>query len=144
MRIACPSCAAEYEVPDSMLAGHSLVRCVRCGEEWRPGAELESAAEGETLPAVAEPREVAVAEEPQVPVVASVDHPPSLFVPPREPRTAAPRELGSTAAAGVLLGWVLTVLVIGGALYAGYAYRDQLMTAWPPSTRLYAALGLRG
>ncbi len=142
MRIACPSCDAEYDVPDSMLAGHSLVRCARCGEEWRPGAELVPGPEAEALPAVPASSEVATVEEPPPPVAAALDRPPSLFVPPREPRAAASRASADKAGTAVLIGWVLTILVLGGAAYAFYAYRTQLMAAWPPSTRLYAALGL--
>lgn len=42
MRISCPNCSTEYEVPDAALAGRSRkVRCERCGSLWRhmePGA----------------------------------------------------------------------------------------------------------
>ena len=35
MRIACPSCHAEYEVPDAMLAGGGRqLRCARCGHAF--------------------------------------------------------------------------------------------------------------
>ncbi len=40
MRFSCPSCSTEYEIPDTALAGRSRkLRCVRCGHEWRVGAE---------------------------------------------------------------------------------------------------------
>jgi predicted Zn finger-like uncharacterized protein len=43
MRIACPGCAAEYDVPDALLAaGPRPLRCKRCGTEFR--AELPPAA----------------------------------------------------------------------------------------------------
>jgi hypothetical protein len=42
----------------------------------------------------------------------------------------------------VLLGWVASVMVWGLVIWAGYAYRAEIMNAWPPSQRLYAALGL--
>ncbi|WP_369407992.1 zinc-ribbon domain-containing protein, partial [Roseomonas rosulenta] len=35
MRIACPSCGAEYEVPDRLLAGAARsLRCSRCGADF--------------------------------------------------------------------------------------------------------------
>lgn len=35
MRIACPNCAAAYEVPDAALAaGPRLLRCARCGHRF--------------------------------------------------------------------------------------------------------------
>jgi predicted Zn finger-like uncharacterized protein len=43
---------------------------------------------------------------------------------------------------GLQLAWVLSVVVIVAALVAAYAWRDAVMTAWPASARLYAALGL--
>ena len=39
MRIVCPACEAEYEVPDTLLAnGPRKVRCARCAREWEPFA----------------------------------------------------------------------------------------------------------
>jgi hypothetical protein len=38
---------------------------------------------------------------------------------------------------------VATVLFLGAAGWGGYAYRDAVMQAWPPSERVYLALGLR-
>ncbi len=38
MRIACPSCAAAYDVPEALLAGRKSVRCARCSNDWRPEA----------------------------------------------------------------------------------------------------------
>ena len=41
MRIACPKCAAEYEVPASRLTPRKTVRCARCGGEWTAVGEAE-------------------------------------------------------------------------------------------------------
>jgi predicted Zn finger-like uncharacterized protein len=135
MRIACPSCQAEYNVPDTLLAGRNAVRCARCGEEWKPeGAAPEPE---EVLPATVAPAEPPAPE----PASAAEEHAaPALFVPPRQPLVApAPTPRASRA---VLIGWVATIVIIAGLAYGGYAWRDRLMSAWPPSTRLYAALGL--
>ena len=39
MRIACPKCAAEYEVPPAMIGGGKNVRCARCRTTWYVGAQ---------------------------------------------------------------------------------------------------------
>jgi predicted Zn finger-like uncharacterized protein len=139
MRIACPSCQAEYDVPDTMLAGRRAVRCARCGEEWHP--EPAAPAATESLPATV-PEAEPPAVEPEPAAAAEPAASPTLFVPPREPRAGRPAPQPRRAGAGVLVGWVATVVILAGLLYTGYAWRDRLMAAWPPSTRLYAALGL--
>jgi predicted Zn finger-like uncharacterized protein len=47
MRLSCPNCATEYEVPEAALAGRSRkLRCAHCGTEWRvPAAEISGAPE---------------------------------------------------------------------------------------------------
>lgn len=66
MRLICPNCGAQYEVPDDVIpeAGRD-VQCSNCGHTWfeRPGAS-EAAERGETLPPpVKEPAPEAPAEE---------------------------------------------------------------------------------
>jgi hypothetical protein len=39
-------------------------------------------------------------------------------------------------------GWAASLLVIVVLLGAGYQWRAQVQSAWPPSQRAYAALGL--
>jgi predicted Zn finger-like uncharacterized protein len=54
MRIACPGCTAEYDVPDTLLvAGPRTLRCARCGTEFR--AELPPAEPFAVPPAEPEP-----------------------------------------------------------------------------------------
>jgi len=43
---------------------------------------------------------------------------------------------------GVWLGWVASIVIWALVVWAAYAYRAEVMAAWPPSQRLYAALGL--
>jgi predicted Zn finger-like uncharacterized protein len=47
MRIACPNCAAEYDVPEALLAaGPRLLRCARCGHQFQaalPGSAAPAA-----------------------------------------------------------------------------------------------------
>ncbi len=36
MKIVCPSCQAQYEVPEVVLTSRRKMRCARCAEEWVP------------------------------------------------------------------------------------------------------------
>jgi hypothetical protein len=40
------------------------------------------------------------------------------------------------------IAWLGSVVVIVVLLYAAYAWRVEVMAAWPPSERVYAVLGL--
>ncbi len=76
MRIACPGCAAEYDLPDTLLAtGPRPLRCARCGTEFR--AELPPAE-----PFVAAP-------EPAPPPPSLPDAEPVAATPERRPVTTA-------------------------------------------------------
>jgi len=143
MRIICPSCKAAYEVPDALLgAGARRLRCARCAHEWTP--ELPAAAPAAPPPPPAPPRPVVQEEqrppppprpEPVRPLpVPRVDSgpPPSLRGPPRQ-------FPGLESIAAVAISLVL-LAALG---WAAYAWRAELMLAWPPSQRLFAALGLR-
>jgi predicted Zn finger-like uncharacterized protein len=38
MRLSCPACQTEYEVPDAALAGRArILRCANCGHQWQSG-----------------------------------------------------------------------------------------------------------
>ncbi|WP_372491080.1 hypothetical protein, partial [Falsiroseomonas oryziterrae] len=56
---------------------------------------------------------------------------------PAEPLAAAavPRSRGLAAA------WLLSFVLLGIAVWAGLHWRAEVMQAWPPAARLYAALG---
>jgi hypothetical protein len=64
---------------------------------------------------------------------------PSL-TPPARP--APPPRRGAGAATVAVL-WLLSLAVLGGAGYACYAWRAKVMAVWPPSQRVFAALGVR-
>jgi hypothetical protein len=46
--------------------------------------------------------------------------------------------------AGLALGlaWLASIVLVAALLAASYAERATVMAVWPPSVRLYAALGL--
>jgi predicted Zn finger-like uncharacterized protein len=42
MRLSCPTCSTEYEVPDAAIGGRSRkLRCGQCGYQWRLAFEAE-------------------------------------------------------------------------------------------------------
>lgn len=121
MRIACPSCAAEYEVPQSRLTRRKLVRCARCHAEWVPA---------HTAADVVPPPEPAPSDPQAAP------WPPMTAM---ERLAASPPRAQSPA---ILLGaWVLTFVLLTGTLAATVIWREAVMRAWPPSTLILAPFG---
>jgi predicted Zn finger-like uncharacterized protein len=158
MRIACPNCAATYDVPDQMLASGRKVRCGKCGTQWLPAA---APAQAEAVPPGPPP-----AGDPEPPLP-KPEPPPRPMVRerladlPRAPANPAPLAMDRIAdssyavpesAVGPIgarrrrtaawLGWAVSIVIWGLVVWAAYHYRADIMAAWPPSQRLYAALGL--
>lgn len=150
MQIECSRCAARYEVADKLIgpAGKS-VRCAKCGNVWlvrkpEPAATAEPVAWPELPQRTAGQAAADSAEDPSLAEYRSAKEETAKAgfakfpeAPPEEP---LPRGRFGVAAA---VGWVVTVLTISAAAWVGYAHRDAVMEAWPPSERVYLALGLR-
>ncbi len=141
MRIVCPSCQAAYEVPESLAAGGKAVRCARCGTEWtpHPAAPPPPRAVVEEPPAPPPPEETPLHIEPRLAGYRprSVDTVDDDRPPPRDDEIElAPRGRGAW------IGWLISLLVLAALLWAAFAFRGQVIGAWPPSARLYAVLGL--
>ena len=130
VKITCPSCAAEYNVPDTLAAGR-VVRCAKCGNQWAPVA---AAVPDEPIVADAAPEPTATAEPPPPPPEL-----PERLVPPAP--VAAPGWRRRPSA--LLLAWLGSALVIVAAVAAGVVFREPVMRAWPPSQRVYGVLHLR-
>lgn len=149
MRIACPACAAAYEVPDRLLAGAPrMLRCARCGASFAlPRLESPAPAPAEPPPepevAAAPPVEspppaVAVTEPDPPPEVPA----PDVAVPPEHlaPEPLARRDEPPPRA---LVGaWAASIAAVVLGALSLLIFRATVMEAWPPSTRLFAALGL--
>ena len=157
MRIACPSCAARYEIADAMLTKPRTVRCSRCAQEWMqdpiPGAEHDSRPPETTdLPADHKPEpapepapELAPESAPElapelaikpVPTPSPVmPEPPEAFLPTR-PTAPAAKPTGGA----VTLAWIASLIIVAGLAVAAYAYRVPIQAAWPPSERLFRLL----
>jgi predicted Zn finger-like uncharacterized protein len=125
MRIACPSCAAEYEVPASRLKPGKLVRCARCGSKWLP-----------------DPGSVAPQGDPALHIPSDTELDAARSLPGV---TAMDRLAASSAAARdrkrLIAAWALTFVVLAGAVAAVVGWRDGVVRAWPPSGRILAAAG---
>jgi len=151
MRIACPNCAAEYDVPDAALAaGPRLLKCARCGHHFHARSVLQEEPEPPPPPAPEKPRD-RLAERVSAGAgdraMTVTDRPP----PSRGPTRSMPIDpplprLGDAPASPpdrfALAGWVVTVAVLIGGALAAYAFRAEIVAAWPPAARVFAALGL--
>jgi predicted Zn finger-like uncharacterized protein len=136
MRIACPTCSAEYDVPDSLVTAGRLVRCARCGSEWMP------------VQAQAVEPEPALAPEAELPPPPVADAPPAAEaeaipaeVAPAQPQSAMDRlsmpSVRPSSGLRLRLAWIasLAVLVVLG--WAAYGWRAEIVGAWPPSARIF-------
>ncbi|MBN8873544.1 MAG: zinc-ribbon domain-containing protein [Rhodospirillales bacterium] len=127
MRIACPACAAAYEVPDTLLAPGRRTRCARCGHQWVP-----LSLDGDLPPPVPlDPHagDESDAADPEAP-------------PPRRAAPAIPAPAPAGPGWGLRAAWAGSVLLLILLGVAGVIGRQAVMAAWPPATRLYAAIGL--
>ena len=140
MLIACSSCAAEYEVPDRLLAaGPRMMRCARCGNQFQAGA--------------AAPPHEAAAAPPEAPSTVPTPLPPLAAPPAPEPTSAAPPRRAPAPPRPVpmmppatdrvaVLGWIATGITLFGGAAAALANHKAISEAWPPATRLFQALGI--
>ena len=140
MRIVCPYCSTAYDVPDGLLNGRKAVRCARCAQEWQPAASAfapPTQKHGLAPPEIAAPpRPVIVENRPaerwtMAGGALAIDR---LMAPPAPPPTSL----------ALRLAWLGSIILVLLLLCAGYVWRADVMAAWPPSARLYAALGLAG
>jgi|SRR5271165_304809 len=129
MHIACPSCAAEYEVPATRMKSGRAVRCARCGAQWKPVVDVDPAPPPEPPgPPAAEPRPVTPPPPPVTPPPPAVTATDRMETSP----TRSPRP------AGLLAAWLLTFLLLAGMGVAAVVWRAGIMRAWPPSSHILA------
>ena len=132
MRINCPGCAAIYEVPEVQLGAARGLRCARCDRQWR--------AAGCAPPFSIPPSDAA--EPPEIAVVRAA----STLLRQSAMRAAPPLPTAEPASVARRLpvwglGWAASLLLVLGLIGGSAHWRRPIMHAWPPSMRLYAALG---
>ncbi len=160
MRISCPNCAATYDVPDTLLGARRQVRCARCKQDWLPEAAATidpPLVEAITAPPPAAPPppqpRTDVPSDTLVPAI--VDQPalsgrvrlggevvnPAFSSAAHGPVVGQGR-LPVRAGAMVWLGWMASLGLLLALGWGGLTWRNEVTRIWPPSLRLYAALGL--
>ena len=137
MRIVCPSCSAAYDVPDSLVTAGRVVRCARCAHEWAP---VEAIA-----PPPEPPPPPAAVDQPPAPPSLATDAPTMQVV--ATARQSAMDRLAADPAwpqksMHLRLAWAATIAVLAVGAAAAYTLRSDIVAAWPPSARAYAAFGL--
>ncbi len=120
MQIVCPACTATYEVPLTMLKPGQVVRCARCAHEWVPSPTTLTA-------------------QPAAPLAAR-----RADIGPAGEQISLPLDRSPIArhVTALRLAWAGSVVALMLLAWAAYAERTSIMHAWPPSIRVYAALGL--
>jgi predicted Zn finger-like uncharacterized protein len=135
MLIACPNCAARYQVPGHLL--HDRARPLRCGQCWAVFPIPE--------PPVPEPVAFGMAEPP--PTAPLAEDPRAASKPLAEDVQPAPELAGvpspeGAASRGLRAAWAASILLLIGGGLAAIIQRDAVMAAWPPAARVFGALGL--
>ncbi len=137
MRIVCPSCSATFELPKTRLAPGQVVRCARCGADWTPLPEpAAQPTEPREQPLPQRGLDFITLAKPASPAAQAAA--PATWWAPILHRLRA-------AAAGdpaLVAGWAVSIAAVIALAWAAVAWRDTIMQAWPPSERLYTALGL--
>jgi predicted Zn finger-like uncharacterized protein len=157
MRIACPTCATAYEVPDALVAaGPRLLRCARCRTEFPASTpDRKAAPEPEPLAKSTQP-DVPPAPDPALPEPSAAPAPkpthglaavarerPSPTCGPAGPSPITPEEAPVASGQGRLAAaWIASISAIGAGIFALLHWQAEIAAAWPPAARLYTALGL--
>ena len=134
MRIVCPACAAAYDLADGHVTGGQAVRCARCSREWVPVTAGEP--DVVSVPEAGPPLDRLIAADPMPPL------PPAPIA--TVLKTLAPSVIHRANAFAPMAAWGLSVVVLIALGWAAVTWRTDVKQAWPPSTRLYAAIGLPG
>ena len=148
MLIQCPDCAAAFEVPERLLVDPTRpLRCSQCRtvfpipESAAPKTKGWERAEPVAAPPPRPPpaaRPVAEQEPPAAQAMA-----PEAPAEPLVARDSPPEPANDGVSSRRLrAAWVasILVLILGGV--GAIAKRAEIMEAWPPSARVFSALGL--
>lgn len=126
MRVACPACSTNYDIPEERLTAGTAVRCARCKESWVPRPRTPPPEPPPAEPESGAPRLPTPREPPEPMAVSSAV--------PEPPSTKGGRLL--------LVAWLVSIVAVTGGIAALFVFRSALMHTWPPSIRLFALLGM--
>ena len=165
MRAACPKCEAVYELPAEMAARlPAAVRCATCGHVWdlspeaavdeagAPAApdatEADAAPVGDAVGPTAEATPGPEASDPEggepeggeTEASRAMSLPALLAVPDSALVSAA--RAPAVPWPSLRVQWMVSAGVLAVLILLLFALHGPIGRAWPPSLRLYAALGL--
>lgn len=152
MDIACPECAAAYEIDEATIGPSGRkVRCAACGHVWRvspaaaetaapPEPEALPEANATTDPAPAEP----ASEEPAAETPPALPEPVEEQPPPKTRWLKDPKKGGGGPGAfRKILNWRTGAIAAAMILVAGGIHqRERVVRHLPQTARLFAAVGL--
>ena len=151
MILTCPSCDTRYSVdPASLIPDGRTVRCANCAHTWteRPPGDMPKTVEDEPGPPEPEPEpepqltpqlegDDGVGDDFEVPSIEDVTVEAALNL--AAPVTRAPKK---RIGMGAVIGWSSIAAVLALVIGGGWFFRDGVMEAWPPSSKLYELVGL--
>ena len=126
MRVSCPNCAAEYEVPSDRLNARRKVRCARCDSVWAPVQEAQTvASDNEAVEPLEKPADSVPTDQPVIGGATAMD---------RLAATSVPRN-----SIGLRAAWVASVVLLVGSAAATVTWRGRIVQAWPASALVFGA-----
>lgn len=150
MIISCPACATRYQVDQAgFMPKGRKVRCAKCGDTWHqdPPKEvpktLDAGDEVRDEPAESAPTSSASGPPPPAPV--NEDEEPEKAA-SAGAKVVSARRMASFSKRlarwrlGQVAGFAALGLFVFGTLYLVYAYKNDLVAAWPATASLYALL----
>jgi predicted Zn finger-like uncharacterized protein len=122
MILVCPTCNTRYKVEDEAVERPSgrTVRCANCGHSWN-----------HLTPPPAPPMRLRERLQSAVP---------SSVTPSPRPAITAPAPPRQHYRSG--LGWIVVILLLGGAVIAAIIGRDRVIAMWPAAAQFYDMVGL--
>jgi predicted Zn finger-like uncharacterized protein len=151
MIISCPACSTRYTVdPSGFLPKGRKVRCAKCGDTWHQdppkdvAKTLDAADEVREAPAPAPEKPTAppppASDEDQAPPVSSASSASAGSEAVAARRMASFRKALTRWRLAQVAGFAALGLFVITTLYLVYAYKDDLVAAWPATASLYALL----